>query len=88
MYIVLVPLNLISAKHFCHWQRLVEEVKQHAYKNLNDLKPLPIDTTIHGLVETSSSVQTAQYGGQDQARQPFDFPIAQQGTLYVHLYSA
>jgi len=66
----------------------VEEVKQHAYKNLNDLKPLPIDTTIHGLGETSASVQTAQYGCQDQALQPFDFSIARQGTLHVHLYSA
>jgi len=64
----------------------VERVKQHAYKNLNDLKPLPIDTTIHGLVETSASVQTAQYGGQDQALQQFDCPIAQQGTLYLYTY--
>jgi hypothetical protein len=63
----------------------VEEVKQHAYKNLIDLKPLPIDTTIHGMVETSASVQTAQYGGQDQALLQFDFPIAQQGTLYTYI---
>ncbi|MCH85182.1 calmodulin-binding protein, partial [Trifolium medium] len=51
-----------------------ERVKQHAYKNLNGLKQIAIDTTTHGLVETSSTststgVQTAQYGGQDQTLQ-------------------
>jgi hypothetical protein len=49
---------------------------------------MPIDTTIHGLVETSTSVQTTQYGGLDQTLQQFDFPIAQQGTIYKHLFSA
>jgi hypothetical protein len=44
---------------------------------------MPIDTTIHGLVETSTSVQTTQYGGLDQTLQQFDFPIAQQGTIYI-----
>jgi len=66
----------------------VERVKQHAYKNLNDLKPLPTDTTTHGLVGTSTSVQNAHYGGQDQAPQQSDFRVGHQGILYIHLYSA
>jgi hypothetical protein len=48
---------------------------------------MPIDTTIHGLVETTTGVQTAQYGGLDQTLQQFDFPIAQQGTIYIKLIS-
>ncbi|KAK2364943.1 calmodulin-binding protein 60 D [Trifolium repens] len=71
------------------WNTIIAHVKEcdvddddeHAYKNLNDLKQMPIDTTIHGLVETSTGVQTAQYGGLDQTLQQFDFPIAQQGLL-------
>ncbi|XP_045796711.1 calmodulin-binding protein 60 C-like isoform X2 [Trifolium pratense] len=56
-----------------------ERVKQHAYKNLNDPKQMPIDTTTNGLVETSTGLQTAQYGGQDQILEQLDFAIPPQG---------
>lgn len=61
----------------------MERVKQHAYKHFNDRNPLPIDTTTLGLEETLTSVQNAQYDGQDQdqALQQSDFLVCQQGTL-------
>jgi hypothetical protein len=59
----------------------VERVKQRAYKHFNDRNPLPIDTTTLGLAGTLTSVQNAQYDGQDQALQQSDFLVCQQGTL-------
>ncbi|KAJ1417168.1 hypothetical protein SESBI_16861 [Sesbania bispinosa] len=53
-------------------KRLVERVKQQAYNNLKDLKPIETTLALPG-------VQTAQYGGPDQGLQQFEFPIAQQG---------
>ncbi|CAJ2631748.1 unnamed protein product [Trifolium pratense] len=58
-----------------------EEERVNAYKNLNDLKQMPIDTTTHGLVETSTGVQPAQYGGQDQTLPQLDFSIPLQDLL-------
>lgn len=60
----------------------MERVKQQAYNNLKDLRPL--DATTHGLVTASTSAQTAQYGGPtpDQILQQFGFPTAQQGTVF------
>ncbi|KEH24476.1 putative CALMODULIN-BINDING PROTEIN60 [Medicago truncatula] len=64
-------------------KRLVERVKQHAYKYFNDWNPLPIDTTTLGLEETLTGVQNAQYDGQDQALQQSDFLVCQQGQKEI-----
>ncbi|WJX80027.1 hypothetical protein P8452_63078 [Trifolium repens] len=64
------------------WNTIIAHVKECEVDDDDDdeerVKQQSIDTTKHGLVETSTGVQTAQYGGLDQSLQQFDFPFPQQ----------
>ncbi|XP_028779520.1 calmodulin-binding protein 60 G isoform X2 [Neltuma alba] len=61
-------------------KHLVEVVKQHAYKNLNDLKSVG-DQTCFNFQRHLTYPQAGQASGPDQGLQQFNFPIAQQGQI-------
>ncbi|XP_054800120.1 calmodulin-binding protein 60 B-like isoform X2 [Prosopis cineraria] len=63
---------------------LVEMMKQHAYKNLGDLKSVG-DQTHLNFPRSRTYLQAWQASGPDQGLQQLNFPIAQQG-VYIGSY--